>query len=77
MVQVGAIMSVYFSDVRCPPLEHPIDGSVQYSSVNLGTIAEYSCNDGMTFVGVSTRACQSDGSWSGDEPHCQHGEHIL
>ena len=63
------------SDIRCPTLQDPTDGSVQYSSVNIGTVAEYSCSEGLKLklVGESIRVCQSDGSWSGEMPHCQEG----
>ena len=57
----------------CPLLQDPTDGSVQYSSVSIGTIAEYSCNEGMKLIGVSVRVCQSHGSWSREPPICQKG----
>ncbi|KAL1421547.1 hypothetical protein MTO96_022986 [Rhipicephalus appendiculatus] len=37
--------------------------------------AEYRCNTGYKLVGVAERVCQADGTWSGQEPHCQpHGD---
>jgi len=34
------------------------------------------CAIGYTMVGDGDRACQDDGSWSGQEPHC-YGENVL
>ena len=36
-----------------------------------GVIANYSCTDGFTLVGSSSRVCQSNGQWSGNAPVCQ------
>ena len=33
--------------------------------------ATYSCNDGFTLEGQSTRTCQDDGEWSGSAPTCE------
>ena len=37
----------------CPELQAPADGSVQYNSVVVGSVAEYSCNEGFLLEGVT------------------------
>ncbi len=36
-----------------------------------GGIAFYRCNTGNNLIGLSTRSCQTDGTWSGNAPTCQ------
>ena len=36
-----------------------------------GGIAFYRCNTGNNLIGLSTRSCQTDGTWSGNPPTCQ------
>ena len=57
----------------CPHLEAPADGSVLYSDRVVESVAQYSCNEGFSLVGGTSRICQSDGIWSGEEPICQRG----
>ena len=57
----------------CPRLEPPNDGSVLYSDRIVGSEAQYSCNEGFSLVGDASVICQSDGTWSGEEPICQRG----
>ena len=59
--------------IGCPDLKAPADGSVHYTSSDVGSQANYSCNEGYTLVGMSTRFCQNDGTWSGQPPLCQSG----
>ena len=54
--------------VTCPALDDPTDGSLQYSSVDVGAEARYSCNEGFLLEGAPTRVCQTDASWSGEVP---------
>uniref|UniRef100_A0A8B9JH09 CUB and Sushi multiple domains 1 n=1 Tax=Astyanax mexicanus TaxID=7994 RepID=A0A8B9JH09_ASTMX len=35
-----------------------------------GALVHYSCSQGRTVVGNSTRQCQEDGRWSGSPPYC-------
>ena len=70
------ILSIHISPVAtltCSVLDDPTDGSVQYSSVDVGSVAEYTCNEGFLLEGATTRVCQTDGSWSGDTPTCRRG----
>ncbi|XP_060553978.1 sushi, nidogen and EGF-like domain-containing protein 1 [Ruditapes philippinarum] len=47
------------------------DGTVSLASTLLGASARYSCNQGYRIAsGDEVRQCQSDFSWSGQEPTC-------
>ena len=55
----------------------PLMGSLQYSSVDVGSEARYSCNEGFLLEGANIRVCQTDGSWSGEAPTSQRGLFYL
>ena len=58
--------------VTCPNLSNPTNGQVTFSSgVSVGSTATYTCTSGYVIIGVSTRVCQGDGSWSGRAPICR------
>ena len=65
---------LYFSMhavVDCGNLTVPMNGMVNTSSgTNSLMRATYTCNTGYTLTGEATRACQSNGTWSGSEPTC-------
>lgn len=66
----------YFSPssvITCPPLPSPDNGQVNTPSQEVGSVANYSCNEGYNLEGVETRTCLQDGSWSGDPPVCTPG----
>lgn len=61
------------SDVKCLSLEDPDGGQVSISGdLTPGSVATYSCDDGRTLFGSSTRDCQSDGTWSDETPKCDY-----
>ena len=69
-------MTIYFlslpravSEILCPNLTSPLDGSVTFDT-QLGNMAEYSCDAGFVLVGEGQRLCQASGEWSGEEPVC-------
>ncbi|KAJ6652285.1 hypothetical protein lerEdw1_012753 [Lerista edwardsae] len=52
---------------------HP--GSPPYAQIlgdvyTVGSVVRYSCLEGRSLIGNSTRMCQLDGRWSGSLPHC-------
>ena len=57
--------------IVCPNLEDPNNGMVALdnSDRGLGTIANYSCSEGLVLNGSDIRICQVNG-WNGTEPHC-------
>ena len=55
----------------CSELPDIDNGMVEWTGLSPGDIATYTCIDGFILVGVSTRNCGSDGTWSGEEPTCE------
>ena len=54
----------------CPALPNPTNGVVSHG-MDVGDLADYSCNDGFELIGADMRTCQADGTWSGNAPTCQ------
>ena len=59
---------------QCPPLINPSSGTVVVNSTRVGGVAFYSCLNGYTRIGLSTRVCLTRETWSGDEPECISSE---
>jgi hypothetical protein len=64
-------------NIRCPELEHPLNGKVTVSSTAVGGRASYKCKTGFNIItNVQERVCQRTsvystvGVWSGDHPYC-------
>ena len=56
----------------CGTLPDPSNGQVNLDEgTTIGSTAVYTCDEGHTLVGASTRMCQSDGVWANSEPTCQ------
>ena len=63
--------------VDCGELMAPENGAVSTSSgTTFTSTATYSCNDGYTLVGVSTRTCLASGSWSDSAPTCEKCSYV-
>ena len=57
--------------VDCGTLEDPANGQVDTSGgTTFGSLANYTCDASFILLGVTTRMCQADEQWSGDEPTC-------
>ena len=57
--------------VDCRTLNTTTNGQVSHpNGTKFGQTATYNCNTGYNLVGDSTRMCQADGMWSGNEPTC-------
>ena len=57
--------------VTCEELINPQNGAVDFTGVNVGSTATYSCFFGFELKGDKHRTCQSNGQWSGREPFCK------
>lgn len=58
--------------ITCGALTPPANGSVLTpTGTTLNASANYRCDSGYTLVGIATRVCGTDGSWSGTEPVCE------
>ena len=62
------------TDSECPALDAPAQGSVSVPARTPGEVAMYGCEMGFGLVGVASRTCQSNGSWSGEAPSCAPGD---
>ena len=59
-----------FADLNCESLTDPPNGSVT-NNTEFNSQANYTCNPGFVLVGNSSRICQEDAFWTGDEPLCE------
>jgi len=59
------------SVVGCDALGNPFNGQAVFIETVFGSQANYSCLEGYTLIGNSTRVCQADRQWSGNEPICE------
>lgn len=53
----------------CDPLSIN-HGTVVTEATSLGSVAQYSCENGYTLIGGDNRTCEAKGMWSGEEPLC-------
>lgn len=56
--------------VTCPNLVAPPNGIVDSGEMNYGSDVMYQCNKGYQLIGDTLRTCQTDGTWSGQDPRC-------
>ena len=57
--------------VECTSLSNPKNGLVTLSTgINVMSVATYSCSSSFQLVGQESIACDEDGQWSGEPPHC-------
>ncbi|XP_064383648.1 CUB and sushi domain-containing protein 3-like [Halichondria panicea] len=64
----------YHTEIECPALKAPENGSVDDGDNLPGTIAKYTCDYGFKLVGSNKRLCQNYGSWAGEAPICEQIE---
>ena len=57
--------------IDCGRVQHPNNGSVVFTETVFTSSVTYSCDSGFLLIGDSTRVCQEEGQWSGDEPVCE------
>ena len=57
--------------IDCGIPSQPRNGVVTGNDFTFGATVEYHCINGFVLVGLKTRTCQEDGSWSGDRPLCK------
>ena len=62
---------IFTDTADCGPLPNPDNGMVTFGRTTLGSTANYSCSAGFVLMGLSSRMCEVDGSWSGEIPVCE------
>ncbi|KAL4236644.1 hypothetical protein ACF0H5_005029 [Mactra antiquata] len=55
---------------RCCSLPLPQNGNVTYTGLEVGGIATYLCNTGFSLSLNDTRTCQTNLTWTGNQPTC-------
>ena len=70
LVACSYVLSIGFTAATCPTLPVPVSGTIDFDDITIGSVASYSCDEGFELVGSTTRTCQSDGTWSGNDPQC-------
>ena len=63
--------SKWFSEIACGSPTIPTNGNVRENGSLVGTVVEFTCNDGYLLIGTSSIFCQQDGNWSSQSPLCQ------
>ena len=61
----------------CGELANPPSGSVIYSNITEGSVANYTCDDSYFLNGTESRVCESNGLWSDQEPTCSRMSSII
>ena len=57
--------------VSCGSLSSPTNGSVTITEVTFGALANFTCDEGFNLIGSSSRQCQANGNWSGNDTSCE------
>ncbi|XP_029470754.1 sushi, von Willebrand factor type A, EGF and pentraxin domain-containing protein 1 [Rhinatrema bivittatum] len=57
--------------VTCPPPEHISNGNFTMTGITYLSTVSYTCNDGYSFQGHSTRTCEASARWSDAAPVCE------
>nr|XP_030141957.3 sushi domain-containing protein 2 isoform X3 [Taeniopygia guttata] len=56
--------------ISCGWLDHPTNGRKNATNYLLGSVINFTCNEGYELTGSQERTCQASGAWSGDTPQC-------
>ena len=74
---IGAIIK-YFVASQCPSITDPKNGSVELSSLLVGSMANFSCDKGFILypANVSQITCLPSGEWFPFPPTCEGERHI-
>ena len=57
--------------VSCGSLSSPTNGSITITEVTFGALANFTCDEGFNLIGSSSRQCQANGNWSGNDTSCE------
>ena len=67
---IDCIPYYVYAAVQCGQLINPMNGQVTVSGTTEGSTATYTCIDGFTLSGSTSRTCSSDGTWRPEAPVC-------
>lgn len=60
----------FHSTVQCNSFPNIPGQAISMDSNNTATSATFTCEAGYSLIGVTLLTCLSNGSWSGNQPHC-------
>lgn len=65
---------IFWLAAGCPKPPEPLNGGVIIpASTGVNSVVRYYCNPGFELIGRSERICESDSTWTGNEPRCEKG----
>lgn len=59
--------------ITCGALSAPTNGQISLTQDTVGSIAEYSCDEGFQLKGHTIQLCNMDGLWVSEAPLCVRG----
>ena len=57
--------------VDCGTLSSPMNGDVSLTGTTFESTAEYTCDSGFLLMGVESRQCLANRTWSDESPTCE------
>ena len=63
-------MTLIFQAIDCGPLKAPVNGTKNGERTTFLTKLTFQCDDGFEMTGSSSRMCQANKQWSGEETFC-------
>ena len=57
--------------VDCGQPQMPSNGHVSSFMTTYGSIVNFTCSGGYNVIGLTSRTCEANGHWSGQQPKCQ------
>ena len=61
----------YYVAILCGLLVASENGSILVDTTTVGAMATYACDASFTLIGMESRECLVNGSWSGAAPTCE------
>ena len=71
------VFSLFTIARDCGSLSDPENGRVTFRGTTPGSVSQYFCNAGFILMGLPTRVCGVNGSWSGEAPVCEGMSHCV
>ena len=70
LLETDGYMKLYSTEVYCPWLPAPVNGTKSTNETVFGTMVQFACLEGLGVVGSLSLVCESSGTWSGFVPVC-------
>ncbi|XP_033100068.1 E-selectin-like [Anneissia japonica] len=60
--------------IYCVPVDEPVNGNIQGDLCTVGSVLQFSCNEGYQLHGSEEIICKESGEWSGEAPACEEAD---